>query len=264
MANRYGVKRTWENKKGERISYLKNYQDACMAMGLIYNDATKIFFNKMESYGHSEKSICYAAYRVSDEVVKLIHKIVGVECRIDIDGSYSSYGVDEYNDTFFTQIRDILKKYSWENDNPKWIAYCEKKKIEEENEIKIKDAMIEDDKLESDYNAGMYPGAKIENKKIDGMYRKVLVQYYVYFIQGESGGAIKIGLSNNPQNRLKVLQTGYPDTLKILAIVVGDIKKEKLFHKKYDHIRLNGEWFKPAKELMDEIKHLQELQENIK
>lgn len=77
---------------------------------------------------------------------------------------------------------------------------------------------------------------------------------YVYFIQGQCGGAIKIGYSMNPTERLKELQTGYPDTLKILLIIPGDLNTEKALHRKFEGSRLKGEWFRPDDYLINSIK----------
>ena len=52
------------------------------------------------------------------------------------------------------------------------------------------------------------------------------------------------------------LQTGYPGTLRILLLVPGKEKTEQYFHGKFELYRLNGEWFKPEKVILDEIKEL--------
>ena len=54
-----------------------------------------------------------------------------------------------------------------------------------------------------------------------------VVMSYVYFIQGENGGAIKIGTTTDLANRLKTLQTGYPDTLRCLLLLRGNTKLKK-------------------------------------
>jgi len=67
------------------------------------------------------------------------------------------------------------------------------------------------------------------------------------------GGPIKMGYTEYVEQRLKSLQTGHYDTLKILKAISGSIKSERALHKKIKHIRLRGEWFKPAEELLDFI-----------
>ena len=93
----------------------------------------------------------------------------------------------------------------------------------------------------------------IYNKKYKG---------FVYFVQGESGGAVKIGFSKNPEIRIKELQTGYPDTLKILCLIPGNEQTEKRFHKQFDNYRLNGEWFEPVQDVFDEMKFKKNKQKN--
>jgi len=62
----------------------------------------------------------------------------------------------------------------------------------------------------------------------------------VYFIQGETTKLVKIGQSVNPAARLRDLQIGSPDVLKLLAAVDGS---EKEFHKMFAKQRVRGEWF---------------------
>ena len=68
---------------------------------------------------------------------------------------------------------------------------------------------------------------------------------HLYIIQSDKTGAIKIGRSKNPENRLKQLQTGSPYKLKLLLVVEGRGDLEKRLHQKLDKWkqRRNGEWF---------------------
>lgn len=75
----------------------------------------------------------------------------------------------------------------------------------------------------------------------------------IYFIQAGNGGPIKIGYSKSPKLRLKELQTGNPDLLKVLSIIDGSIAKEKEIHKKFSQFNIKNEWFFPAKALLDYI-----------
>ena len=65
----------------------------------------------------------------------------------------------------------------------------------------------------------------------------------LYIIQSDVTGMIKIGRSKNPQKRLKQLQTGNPNKLKIIAEFKGEGWKEKIIHERLRMYRLEGEWF---------------------
>jgi hypothetical protein len=80
---------------------------------------------------------------------------------------------------------------------------------------------------------------------------------FIYFIQGERGGPIKIGYTTDVMNRLKTLQTGYPYPLKLLLAIHGSLEKERNIQKEFINIKLQGEWFEPSEKLinyMDGIK----------
>jgi hypothetical protein len=78
---------------------------------------------------------------------------------------------------------------------------------------------------------------------------------FIYFIQQDKKGPIKIGFSANPIYRLRELQAGNPFKLKIVGIINNaNTKLEIEMHNKFSHIRLCGEWFEPAKELTGFIK----------
>lgn len=73
---------------------------------------------------------------------------------------------------------------------------------------------------------------------------------YVYFIQGEDGGPIKIGWSESPEDRLSALQTGYPARLVLLGTIPGERALEGKTHRRFRHLRLHNEWFRPAADLV--------------
>jgi len=68
---------------------------------------------------------------------------------------------------------------------------------------------------------------------------------HLYIIQTDKTGAIKIGRSKNPEKRLKQLQTGCPDKLKLLLIVENFGHIEKNLHRdlRSYRSRRTGEWF---------------------
>lgn len=66
----------------------------------------------------------------------------------------------------------------------------------------------------------------------------------VYFAQRRKRGLIKIGWSRSVTGRLRAMKA------KILGAVPGDRSTEKGLHKRFDHLRVRGEWFKPGDDLL--------------
>lgn len=64
----------------------------------------------------------------------------------------------------------------------------------------------------------------------------------IYFIQSKQ--YVKIGFSDNPESRLRDLQTGSPHKLKLLATMPGCYQTETELHKVFADRRINGEWFR--------------------
>lgn len=79
----------------------------------------------------------------------------------------------------------------------------------------------------------------------------------VYFIQGKSGGAVKIGTTTreNLKKRVASIQTGNPEKLQIRHIERGGRGLEQLLHERFRscRIRKNGEWFIPNEEMRAEF-----------
>lgn len=67
----------------------------------------------------------------------------------------------------------------------------------------------------------------------------------LYAIQEVETGKIKIGISNNPEQRLKQLQVGNPCTLVIIdqRPAPNRFKDEKLAHENNSYCSIRGEWF---------------------
>lgn len=72
---------------------------------------------------------------------------------------------------------------------------------------------------------------------------------WVYFIQSENKD-IKIGYAGNPRSRLADMQTAHGRPLTLLGAVPGDMTMEKGLHKRFAHLRMMGEWFRPDPELL--------------
>lgn len=73
---------------------------------------------------------------------------------------------------------------------------------------------------------------------------------WTYFIQPEGGGNIKIGKTNNPQERLRTLATSspVPQPYRIVGLIDGN--RETELHRKFHKHRSHGEWFRPVGELL--------------
>lgn len=78
---------------------------------------------------------------------------------------------------------------------------------------------------------------------------------YVYFIRDDDG-AIKIGHSISPEVRLGGLQVGSSRPLFLIGSIDGGEQLESELHKKFDHLKIHGEWFHAEPELeafIDEV-----------
>lgn len=76
---------------------------------------------------------------------------------------------------------------------------------------------------------------------------------YVYFILDSFSNAIKIGKANDIFDRLPTLQTGNPNPLTLLhyiecVSVDHAFYLENQYHQKFNHLHIQGEWFKYEKE----------------
>ena len=78
---------------------------------------------------------------------------------------------------------------------------------------------------------------------------------YVYAIRNNHTGRIKLGISENPERRLKELQIGNDCELELLAYreAANRFKDEKAIHNKHQHLRVRGEWFAAPVAVTDEI-----------
>lgn len=71
----------------------------------------------------------------------------------------------------------------------------------------------------------------------------------VYFMRYRD--RVKIGYSIEPQTRIKA----HPYD-EVLAIVPGGTADEKRYHRKFAHLRENGEWFRAEPELLEYARSL--------
>lgn len=79
-------------------------------------------------------------------------------------------------------------------------------------------------------------------------------EQFVYFIQADENGPIKIGFTaDDPKRRLSQLQTGNASALKLLGAINGTSSQEKQFHADLSEWRLQGEWFEPHPTVLAKI-----------
>ena len=77
-----------------------------------------------------------------------------------------------------------------------------------------------------------------------------------YFIRDEVTCLIKIGWAKSPIDRLKTLQTGSSNPLTLIHFIDSSVFDETELHQRFAHLRVRGEWFKPAQELLEFIERL--------
>jgi hypothetical protein len=78
----------------------------------------------------------------------------------------------------------------------------------------------------------------------------------IYFIQAGENGPIKIGRSNNPEDRLSQLQTAnYNDLVLLWKYDEEEDYAESDLHDYYKEEKIRGEWFRPTENILDFIKN---------
>ena len=85
--------------------------------------------------------------------------------------------------------------------------------------------------------------------------------HFIYFILNRDSNAIKIGHAKNLEKRIKTLQTSSPAKLTLIkSIQVGSSSEakelERSLHRKFNEIRITGEWFKAEVDLLEYINQL--------
>lgn len=81
---------------------------------------------------------------------------------------------------------------------------------------------------------------------------------WVYFLKMKGTRKFKIGFVSNGKdgiaNRIRVLQTGNPAPLELVARMPGGISQEHLLHKILKDLRIRGEWFQGDKSLNEFVR----------
>lgn len=65
----------------------------------------------------------------------------------------------------------------------------------------------------------------------------------VYCIGAPTAEFVKIGISNNPYERLSKCQVGNPADLELLHTIPGGHREEQAIHWLFAHLHVRGEWF---------------------
>lgn len=78
----------------------------------------------------------------------------------------------------------------------------------------------------------------------------------VYFLHSNAMNAVKIGWTENIRTRERSIRAANPEDLVLLATIEGGRSLEKELHKKFEHLRIRGEWFRCNAELMIHIDDL--------
>lgn len=69
----------------------------------------------------------------------------------------------------------------------------------------------------------------------------------VYFFR--SGPFIKIGTTTKLKHRLQNVQTSHPTPIALVGSTPGDKRLERELHRRFAHLRVNGEWFREVDDL---------------
>ncbi len=76
---------------------------------------------------------------------------------------------------------------------------------------------------------------------------------FVYFIQCENTGPIKIGFTKDIKKRFYGMQTGNPFKLNMLFNYRANRQTEEMFHEWFRGVNVRGEWFWPTPKLLEMI-----------
>ena len=76
------------------------------------------------------------------------------------------------------------------------------------------------------------------------------VDLFVYAAQEKNSGRIKVGISRNPEDRIKQLNIGNPEPLELICVksAPNRFADEKQIHKKLESKNIRSEWFSSSKE----------------
>lgn len=73
----------------------------------------------------------------------------------------------------------------------------------------------------------------------------------IYIARMASSGSIKIGFTTDLATRVSNLWYMVPGGVTVLTSFLGTPDAEAFLHKKFSHLRISGEWFEPADEILE-------------
>ncbi len=79
---------------------------------------------------------------------------------------------------------------------------------------------------------------------------------WVYFVRAKLSGYIKIGFTRVPNKRIGTIMTDCPEPVELIGKIAGSLADERALHARFADHRLNGEWFRPAPELIEYVEAL--------
>ncbi len=79
----------------------------------------------------------------------------------------------------------------------------------------------------------------------------------IYFIR--SGNCVKIGVSEQPWQRLADLQTAHHERLEMLAIMPGSYEEERQLHRRFSEYHQFREWFRDNEELRQVVQGVRQV-----
>ena len=74
---------------------------------------------------------------------------------------------------------------------------------------------------------------------------------YVYLLQAEGGGPMRIGWTRNPDARLRSHQGSSPLELRLIRVFAAPLRVERMLHNALTPLRVRGSWYS-ADEVVEE------------
>lgn len=81
-----------------------------------------------------------------------------------------------------------------------------------------------------------------------GIYFKDKNKAHLYIIKADN--YFKIGVSNDPERRIKDIQSDCPIRIEVLYVGLNEGNEEEMWHTIFKHRKLHGEWFSGSCELI--------------